>query len=76
MLLDGAGVYLRGLCFLMHKDLILLLVIVSMRRNLIKYCHNRAFICDNWFAFHEEISKLEDIFHINEYPKKYLTNMI
>ena len=37
---------------------------------LIKCFLNRAFIaCNNWFTFHEEISKLKDIFHMNGYPK-------
>ena len=38
---------------------------------------NRAFIvCSNWFTFHEEISKLKDIFHINGYPKEIFCNRI
>ena len=39
------------------------------KSGLIKCFLNRAFIfvC-NWFTFHEEISKLKDIFHLNGYP--------
>ena len=37
---------------------------------LIKCFLIRAFIvCSNWFTFHEEISKLKNIFHMNGYPK-------
>ena len=36
------------------------------KSGLSKCFHNRAFIvCCNWFTFHEEISKLKDILHLN-----------
>ena len=41
------------------------------KSGLIKCLLNRAFIvCSNWFTFHEEISKLKDIFHMNGHPKE------
>ena len=41
------------------------------KSGLIKFFLNRAFIvCSSWSAFHEEISKLKDIFHMNGYPKE------
>ena len=41
------------------------------KSGLIKCFLIRAFIvCNNWFMFHEEISKLKDIFHMNGYPKE------
>ena len=40
------------------------------KSGLIKCFLNRAFIvCNKWFTFHEEISELKDIFHMNGYPK-------
>ena len=27
------------------------------------------FVCNNWFTFHDEISKPKDIFHMDGYPK-------
>ena len=40
------------------------------KRGLIICFLNRAFIvCNKWFTFHEEISKLKDIFHMNGFPK-------
>ena len=45
------------------------------KSGLIKCFLNRAFIvCNNWFSFHEEISKLKDIFHMNGYPKDIFYN--
>ena len=47
------------------------------KSGLIKCFLNRAFIvCNNWFAFHEEISKLKDIFHMNGYPKDIFYNHV
>ena len=44
------------------------------KSGLIKCFLNRAFIvCNNWFSFHEEISKLKDIFHIMATQKTYFT---
>ena len=44
---------------------------------LIKCFLNRAFIvCNNWSTFHEEISKLKDIFHTNGYPKDIFYNRV
>ena len=41
------------------------------KSGLIKCFINRAFIvCNNWFTFHEEISKQKDIYHRNGYPKE------
>ena len=38
---------------------------------------NRAFIvCNNWFTFDEEMSKLKDIFHMNCYPKDIFYNHV
>ena len=38
---------------------------------------NRTFIvCNNWFTFHEEISKLKDNFHMNGYPKEIFYNHV
>ena len=38
---------------------------------------NRAFIvCNNWFSFHEEFSKLKDISHMNGYPKEIFHNHV
>ena len=45
------------------------------KSGLIKCFLNRAFIaCNNWFTFHEEISKLKDIFQTNGYPKEIFNN--
>ena len=47
------------------------------KSGLIKCFLNRAFIvCSNWFAFHEEISKLKDIFHISGYPEEIFYNHV
>ena len=47
------------------------------KSGLIKYFLNRAFIVyDNWFTFHEEISKLKDIFCMNGYPKDIFYNNV
>ena len=47
------------------------------KSGLIKCFINRAFIvCTNWFTFHEEISKLKDIFHMNGYPKDIFYNHV
>ena len=38
---------------------------------------NRALIvCNNWFTFHDEISKLKDIFHMNGYTKEIFYNHV
>ena len=38
---------------------------------------NRAFIvCNNWFTFHEEMSKLKDNFHMNGCPKDIFHNHV
>ena len=43
----------------------------------IKCFLNRAFIvCNNWFTFHEEISKLIDILHRNGYTKEIFYNHV
>ena len=45
--------------------------------HILAYFLNRAFIvCNNWFTFHEEISKLNDIFHMNGYPKDIFYNHV
>ena len=45
------------------------------KSGLIKCFFNRDFIvCINWFAFHEEISTLKDVFHMNGYPQKIIDN--
>ena len=47
------------------------------KSGLIKCFLNRAFIvCNNWFTFHEEISKLKNIFHMNGYPKEISYNHV
>ena len=47
------------------------------KSGLFKYFLNRAFIvCNNWFTFHEEISKLKSIFHMNGYPKGAFSNHV
>ena len=47
------------------------------KSGLIKCFINRAFIvCNNWVTFHEEISKLKDIFHMNGYPKEIFHNHV
>ena len=47
------------------------------KSGLVKCFLNRAFIvCNNWFAFHEEISKLKDICCMNGYPKDIFYNLI
>ena len=48
-----------------------------LKSGLIKCFLNRAFIvCKNWFTFHEDISKLKDIFHMNGYPKEIFYNPV
>ena len=48
-----------------------------LKSGLIKCFLNRAFIvCNNWFTFHEEISKLKYIFHMNGYPKDIFHNHV
>ena len=38
---------------------------------------NRAFIVyNNWFTFHEEISKLKNIFHMNGYHREIFYNHV
>ena len=47
------------------------------KSGLIKCFINRAFIvCVNWFAFHEDISKLKDVLHMNGYPKEISYNLV
>ena len=47
------------------------------KSGLIKCFLNRAFIvCNNWFTFDEEMSKLKDIFHMNGYPKDIFYNHV
>ena len=47
------------------------------KSGLIKKFLNRAFIvCNNWFTFHEEISKLKDVFCMNGYPKDIFHNHV
>ena len=57
----------------------------SSKSGLIKYFLNKALIlCNKWFTFHEEISKLKDIFHTNghhkeifdKHVKKFLTEKL
>ena len=44
---------------------------------LIKCFLNRAFIvCNNWITFHEEMSKLKDIFHMIGYPNEIFDNHV
>ena len=39
-----------------------------LKSGLMKCFLNRAFIvCNNWLTFHDKISKLSDIFHMNGY---------
>ena len=47
------------------------------KSGLIKCFLNRAFIvCNNWFTFDEEMSKLKDICHMNGYPKDIFYNHV
>ena len=47
------------------------------KSGLIKCFLNRAFIVfNNWFTFHEEISKLKVIFYMNGYPKDIFCNHV
>ena len=47
------------------------------KSGLIKCFLNRAFIVySNWFTFHEEISKLKDIFHMNGYRREIYYNHV
>ena len=47
------------------------------KNGLIKCFLNRAFIvCKKWFTFHEEISKLKDILHVNGYTKEIFCNHV
>ena len=46
------------------------------KSGLIKCLLNRDFIaCSNWSTFHEKISNLKDIFHMNGYPREIFTIM-
>ena len=46
-----------------------------LKSGLMKCFLNRAFIvCNNWFTFHDKISKLKDIFCMNGYPKDIFYN--
>ena len=46
-----------------------------LKSGLIKCFHKRAFIvCINWFTFNEEISKMNDICHMNCHPKEIFFN--
>ena len=48
-----------------------------LKSGLIKSFLNRAFIvCSNWFKFHEEISKLKDILHMNGYHREIQYNHV
>ena len=46
------------------------------KSGLIKLIHSAFIVCNNWFTFHEEISKLKDIIHINGYPKELFYNHV
>ena len=47
------------------------------KSGLIKCLINRAFIvCNNWLTFHDEMSKLKDIFHFNVYLMEILDKYI
>ena len=47
------------------------------KSGLIKCFLNGALIaCNNWSTFHEEISYLNDIFHVNSYPKEVFHNHV